>query len=46
MQDVQELVNRVAPTDANVLLTGESGVGKEVLANQIHRQSRRAGGRS
>jgi transcriptional regulator with PAS, ATPase and Fis domain len=44
MQDVQELVNRVAPTDANVLLTGESGVGKEVLANQIHRQSRRAGG--
>ncbi|HEX8311403.1 MAG TPA: sigma-54 dependent transcriptional regulator, partial [Chthoniobacteraceae bacterium] len=44
MQDVQELVNRVAPTDANVLLTGESGVGKEVLANQIHRLSRRAAG--
>lgn len=44
MRDVQELVDRVAPTDANVLLTGESGVGKEVLANQIHRLSKRAQG--
>jgi DNA-binding NtrC family response regulator len=42
MQDVHELVQRVAPTDANVLLTGDSGVGKEVLANQIHRMSRRS----
>ena len=42
MQDVHELVQRVAPTDANVLLTGESGVGKEVLANQLHRMSKRA----
>jgi DNA-binding NtrC family response regulator len=44
MRDVQELVERVAPTDANVLLLGESGVGKEVMANQIHRQSQRVGG--
>ncbi len=44
MQDVLELVGRVAPTDANVLLLGESGVGKEVMANQIHRASLRATG--
>ena len=42
MQEVQELLERVAPTDANVLLLGESGVGKEVMANQIHRLSKRA----
>jgi len=42
MRDVQELIDRVAPTEANVLLLGESGVGKEVLATQIHRKSRRA----
>jgi DNA-binding NtrC family response regulator len=44
MQDVLELIHRVAPTDANVLLLGESGVGKEVMANYIHRLSRRASG--
>ncbi len=44
MQEVQELILRVAPTDANILLLGESGVGKEVMANQIHRLSKRAGG--
>lgn len=44
MQQVQELLQRVAPTDANVLLLGESGVGKEVMANQLHRLSRRASG--
>ena len=43
MQEIQELISRVAPTDANVLLLGESGVGKEVMANQIHRLSKRAG---
>lgn len=41
MRDVLELVERVAPTDANVLLLGESGVGKEVMANQIHSLSKR-----
>jgi len=44
MQEIHGLIARVAPSDANVLLLGESGVGKEVLANQIHRQSKRAGG--
>jgi DNA-binding NtrC family response regulator len=44
MQDVLELIHRVAPTDANVLLLGESGVGKEVMANYIHRLSKRASG--
>jgi DNA-binding NtrC family response regulator len=42
MQGVNDLIGRVAPTDANILLTGESGVGKEVLANHIHRLSSRA----
>ncbi len=45
MQEIQSLIERVAPTDANVLLLGESGVGKEVLANEIHRLSKRSGGR-
>lgn len=44
MQEIGELISRVAPTDANVLLLGESGVGKEVMANQVHRLSNRASG--
>lgn len=36
-----ELVDRIAAADANVLITGESGVGKEVIARMIHRKSRR-----
>ncbi|MBK9031179.1 MAG: sigma 54-dependent Fis family transcriptional regulator [Myxococcales bacterium] len=39
-----ELVARVAPTDATVLLGGESGAGKEMVARAIHRGSRRAAG--
>ncbi len=43
MRQLEDLVNRVAPTDANVLLLGESGVGKEVMATRIHARSRRSG---
>src|SRR5450432_3112416 len=42
MQEVQELIEAMAPSEANVLITGESGVGKEVIANVIHSRSRRA----
>jgi DNA-binding NtrC family response regulator len=37
-----ELVRRAAPTDANVLLLGENGAGKEVIAREVHRLSSRA----
>src|SRR5947207_6251478 len=43
MQEIEELINAMAPSDANVLIVGESGVGKEVIANVIHQRSRRAG---
>lgn len=43
MQEMQGLIAAMAPSDANVLITGESGVGKEVVANAIHARSRRAG---
>src|SRR3954468_14521401 len=42
MQEIHELINAMAPSEANVLITGESGVGKEVIANVIHGRSRRA----
>ncbi len=43
MQEIEELIEAMAPSDANVLIVGESGVGKEVIANAIHGRSRRAG---
>ena len=43
MQEIGELIEAMAPSDANVLIVGESGVGKEVIANAIHARSRRAG---
>ena len=43
MKAVLELVDRIAPSDANVLITGEHGTGKEVVARRIHAMSLRAG---
>ncbi|MFN3524338.1 MAG: sigma-54 interaction domain-containing protein [Phenylobacterium sp.] len=42
MQSVIALADQVAPSDASILITGESGVGKEVVARYIHQKSRRA----
>jgi len=42
MQQVLEVVKRAAPTDANVLILGENGTGKELVARELHRQSRRS----
>ena len=42
MQEIHGLIGAMAPSEANVLITGESGVGKEVIANVIHTRSRRA----
>ena len=42
MQQLRAMVEKVAPTDATVLITGENGTGKDVLANEIHRLSNRA----
>ena len=44
MLRVEELARRVAPTDAVVLIRGENGTGKGVLARSLHAQSRRADG--
>ena len=41
---IEQLIARVAPSEANVLFTGESGVGKEVFAAELHRLSNRAAG--
>jgi DNA-binding NtrC family response regulator len=43
MQVIEELINAMAPSEANALIVGESGVGKEVIANAIHARSRRSG---
>jgi len=41
LETVRDLIERVAGSDASVLITGESGSGKEVVARSLHRQSRR-----
>ena len=42
MKAVVDIAEQVAPSDASVLITGESGVGKEVMARFVHKKSRRA----
>jgi DNA-binding NtrC family response regulator len=44
MQRLFELVRRAAPSEGRVLVTGENGTGKELVARAIHEQSRRRGG--
>lgn len=41
IQEIKEMIARVAPTDARVLITGENGTGKELVARQLHEQSNR-----
>ncbi len=42
MQQVQQLIAKVAPTDSTVLILGETGTGKELVARAVHEQSLRA----
>jgi two-component system response regulator GlrR len=44
IEEVRERIDRVGPTDATVLILGESGVGKELVARSIHAVSQRANG--
>jgi DNA-binding NtrC family response regulator len=43
MEKVYRAIGKVAATDANILILGENGTGKEVIAREIHRKSRRSG---
>jgi len=42
MQEVLSIIDRAAPTDANVLILGENGTGKELIAQELHRRSARS----
>lgn len=42
MRDVSQVIQKIAPTTATVLITGESGTGKSLLAREIHRRSSRS----
>ncbi|MEM7201606.1 MAG: sigma-54 dependent transcriptional regulator [Planctomycetota bacterium] len=41
LEDVRRMIQRVAPTEAQVLITGDNGTGKELVARQVHAQSKR-----
>jgi len=43
MQSVRRLIDMIAPTDASVMILGETGTGKELIARNLHDKSRRAG---
>ncbi|MES2680655.1 MAG: sigma-54 dependent transcriptional regulator [Bacteroidota bacterium] len=44
IQTIKDLIEKVAPTDAKVLITGSNGSGKELVAKWLHEKSNRAGG--
>jgi DNA-binding NtrC family response regulator len=44
IQKIRETIEKVAPTDARILITGENGVGKELVARWVHEKSNRAAG--
>ena len=44
MLQVKDMIEKVAPTNARVLITGENGTGKELVARQLHELSQRSGG--
>jgi len=44
LQEVKEMIEKVAPTDARVLITGPNGSGKELVARQLHEKSSRSNG--
>ena len=41
IREMKEMISKVATTDARILITGENGTGKELVAHQLHRQSNR-----
>lgn len=43
IQQIQEIIEKVAPTDARVLVTGQNGTGKELVAHWLHQKSERSG---
>jgi two-component system nitrogen regulation response regulator NtrX len=43
INEIHNLIDKVAPTDARVLITGENGTGKELVAHHLHQKSNRSG---
>ncbi len=44
IQKIKDTIDKVAPTEARILITGENGVGKELVARWVHEKSNRSGG--